>query len=121
ILAGVARATTNIFAVARYLVENFSLALDQPVINAARGTTAPVRVLINRERGFTGSVTITPPDASAIGVKLRPAGPVDTTHPKIRVKLNIASPPPPAPHQIPSTANDDQGRLRTATLILNIE
>jgi uncharacterized delta-60 repeat protein len=121
ILAGVAQAKTNVFALARYLVENFTLAFDPPVINGARGTTVPVGLLINREGGFTGSVTITPPDTSAIGIKLKPAGPVDTTRSRIKVKLKITSSAPLGAHLIIFTANDDQGRVRTVAVTLNIE
>ena len=121
ILAGVAQAKNNVFALARYLVENFTLAFNQPVINGARGTTVPVGLLINREGGFTDSVTITPPDSSAIGIKLKPAGPLDTTRSTIKVKVKIMSSAPLGPHLIIFTANDDQGRVRTAGLTINIE
>jgi hypothetical protein len=121
ILAGVAEGATNVFAVARYLVENFALGFDQPAISAARGSAVALDLLINREGGFTGSVTVTPPDASTIGVKVKPAGSVDTTRSRVRVKLKIDSSATVGAHQMTFTGRDDQGRVRTATVTLIIQ
>ncbi|HSB10092.1 MAG TPA: delta-60 repeat domain-containing protein [Blastocatellia bacterium] len=121
VLAGVARAATNVFAVARYLVEDFALAIDPPALTAARGTTASVEVLINRVGGFAGSVTVTSPDAAAIGVKVKPDNPISTTHAKRKVNLKIKPAAQAGVHQLTFKAQDDEGRVRTATLTLNIQ
>jgi uncharacterized delta-60 repeat protein len=121
VLAGVARTTTNVFALARYLVEDFALAFDQPMINADRGTTVPVEIVVNREGGFIGSVTITPPDASAIGVRVKPPGPITTNHARVRVKIKVAASAALGVQKITFTGRDDEGRIRTAALTLNIQ
>ncbi len=121
VLAGVAQATTNVFAVARYLVEDFTLGLDQPVVSATRGTTVSVEVSVNHVGGFTGSVTLTPPDGSAIGVKVKPASPITTTHPRITVNLKAKLSAQVGAHQITFTGRDDEGRVRAAVLTLNIQ
>ena len=121
VLAGVAQTTTNVFAIARYLVEDFSLGFAQPVISAARATTVPVEILINHLGGFTGTVTITPPDTSTIGVKVKPAGPIITTHLKATILLKVRPSAPIGSHRLTFNARDGQGRVRTAEIVLNIQ
>lgn len=121
VLAGAAQAATNVFAVARYLVEDFALAIDPPVLTAARGTTASIEVLINRVGGFAGSVTVTSPDVAAIGVKVKPDNPVFTTRAKRKLNLKIKPMAQVGIHQLTFKAQDEEGRVRTAALTLHIE
>jgi len=109
------------FAMARYIVASgFTLGFDQPTITADRGTKVPIRVLVNRIGGFSGNVTVTPPDLSAIGVKVKPPDPISTTDTSIVVKLKIKGSATPGGHQLTFTGRDDAGTTHTASLILNI-
>jgi len=110
------------FAVLRYLggSANFSLALAQPTITGDRGTKVKVTISINRISGFTGNVTIMPPD-SAQGVKFKPPDPISTTDPSVLLKLKIAATAPTGPQQLTFTGKSDDGQVSTATLTLNIQ
>jgi len=121
VLAGVAQGATNVFAVARYLVEDFALRIDPPVVTAARGTAVSVEVLIDHVGGFAGSVTVTSPDVSGIGVKVKPANPLSTTHAMRNLNLKIKSTAQVGVHHLTFTGKDEEGRVRTATLTLSIQ
>jgi hypothetical protein len=110
------------FAVLRYQggSANFSLALAQASITADRGTKVKVAISINRASGFTGNVTITPPD-SAQGVKFKPPDPIATTDPSVSLKLKISASAPTGPQQLTFTGKSDDGQVSTATLTLNIQ
>jgi FG-GAP-like repeat len=56
----------------------FSLGFDSTIVTAQAGTTVRVTVNINRSPGFTGNVTVTPPE-SAMGIKPKPNDPKTTT------------------------------------------
>ena len=121
VLAGVAQGSTNVFAVARYLVEDFALRIDPPAVTAARGTAVSVEVLINHVGGFIGTVTVTSPDVSSIGVKVKPANPISTTHAMRNLNLKIKSTAQVGVHHLTFTGKDEEGRVRTATLTLTIQ
>ena len=120
VLAGVAQSATNAFAIARYLVEDFSLGFEQTMISVGRGSKVSVDVLINHIAGFTGSVTVTAPELSAIGVKVKPANSITTTHAKVILRFKIKSTAQIGERQLTFRAQDDEGRVRTAILNLNI-
>jgi uncharacterized delta-60 repeat protein len=126
VVAGASRSTSDHksddFALARYTIQSdFGIAFDQPNLNSMAGTRASVEALVNRTGGFSGNVTITAPDASAIKVKIKPPDPVTTAGTSVKYSLKIKAAAPAGPHQLAFTASDDAGRTRNATLTLNIE
>jgi uncharacterized delta-60 repeat protein len=110
------------FAALRYLGGSapFSLALAQPSVTGDRGAKVKVTFSINRAAGFSGNVTITPPD-SAQGVKFKPPDPITTTDASVAFKLKIAATAPTGPQQLTFTGKSDDGQVSTATLTLNIQ
>jgi hypothetical protein len=66
----------------------FSLGFDSPTVSARRGTKARVTVNINRSPGFTGNVTVTPPDPE-MGIIPKPSNPITTTGTNVKFKLKI--------------------------------
>jgi len=111
------------FALARLIgdVADFSLGVNQSSIVAQRGAKVPVDIAINRVGGFTGNVTITPPDASQIGVKVKPPDPQSTTDSTIRVKLKVKDSATPGSHQLVFAGTDDSGRTRSVALTLVVQ
>ncbi|HKA22449.1 MAG TPA: delta-60 repeat domain-containing protein [Blastocatellia bacterium] len=112
------------FALARYLSgaatqPDFALFFEPDVVGAQPGTKTRITVKINRTGGFTGSVTVTPPDP-AMGIKPKPAGPITTSDNSASFKLKIR-PSVTDTHLLTFTGRDDSGRVRTATLTLIIQ
>ena len=101
-------------------VPDFSLGFDQSTVNAQAGTKARVTVNINRTGGFTGNVTVTPPNPAG-GIKPKPADPITTTDSTASFKFKIAAGAAPGPHQLTFTGKDDSGRTRTATVTLVVQ
>jgi hypothetical protein len=97
----------------------FSLGFDSPTVTAQRGTRIRVTVNINLIGGFTGNVTVTPPDA-AMGINPKPAAPIATTGTSVTFKLKIAGSAPLGPHQEAFTARDDSGHTSSATLTVEV-
>ena len=58
----------------------FSLGFDSPTVTAQQGTTIRVTVNINRIAGFTGNVTVTPPDPFE-GINPKPPSPISRSRP----------------------------------------
>jgi uncharacterized delta-60 repeat protein len=120
-----AGSTNNSFAVARYVAlgepPSFSLALDPISAAGDRGTTVKVHLLINRTAGFTGNVTVTPPDASEIGIKVKPGSEFPTIDQSITYKLKIKDGATTGSHQLTFTGRDDSGRRTSATLTITIQ
>jgi serralysin len=114
--------TNGDFALARYTVEpNFGLSVSQAPIIAERGTKVPVTILINRTGGFSGNITVTPPDASALHIQPKPPDPIGTTDPSVKFKLKVKGSAPTGLQQLVFTGRDDTGRTRTTTVTLNIQ
>ncbi len=113
------------FALARYIgisaATDFALGFDQQTISGDRGTKVKVRININRFGGFSGNVTVTPPDLSEIGVIAKPPDPIATTDAVVVYKLKIKGGATTGPHQITFTGRDDLGREQTANLTLVIQ
>lgn len=121
VLAGTAQSTTNDFAIARYVVEDFAVKFDPPTLTAARGTTVFIDLLIDHLGGFEGDVTVTLPDLSAIGVKLKPSNKIVTSHTQRTLRLKVKPTAQLGVHQITLKAEDEEGRERTAVLTLTIQ
>ena len=99
---------------------DFGLGFDQPTVTALAGTKARVTVNINRTGGFTGNVTVTPPDPAG-GIKPKPPDPVTTTDSTASFKLKIGAGVTPGPHQLVFTGKDDFGRERAVTLTVIVQ
>jgi len=111
------------FALARYqtdLQPDFTLSFDQPRVNAVRGTKVRVTVNINRIGGFSGDVTLTPPEP-AMGIKAKPPSPITTMETSVKLKLKITASASPGEHELVFTGSDNSGRVRTATLKVLVE
>jgi len=98
----------------------FSLGFDSPTVTAQPGTKVRVIVNINRSNGFTGNVTVTPPDP-AMGIVPKPPDAIATTDTKVTFKLKIKGGAPLGPHQVTFTGRDDLGHTSTATLIVIVQ
>jgi hypothetical protein len=99
---------------------DFSLSADQPTVTAQAGTKARVVVNINRSGGFTGNVTVTPPDPAS-GIKAKPPDPVTTTDQSVAFKFKIAGSTPPGSYQLVFKGKDDSGRERDVTVTLVVQ
>jgi hypothetical protein len=87
-------------ALARYLTgiaPGFSISFEQPTVTAERGTKARVTVNINRISGFTGNVTVTPPDPSG-SIKPKPKSPITTSDSPVVFKMKIGAGAATSPH-----------------------
>jgi hypothetical protein len=98
----------------------FSLGFDSPTVTAQRGTKIRVTVNINRIGGFTGNVTVTPPDP-AMGIIPKPPHPITTTDPNVTFKLKIKGRAPLGPHQETFWAHDDSGHTIAVTLTVIVQ
>jgi len=110
-------------AVARYLsgiAPDFSISFDQPTVTAPQGTKARVTVKINRIAGFTGNVTVTPPDPTG-GIKPKPADPVTTSDSSAVFKMKVGAAAALGPHMLTFTATDSSGKTRTATVTIVVQ
>ena len=99
---------------------DFSIGFDQSTVTAQAGTKARVIVSINRTGGFTGNVTITPPDAAG-GIVPKPPDPIATTDTAGSFKLKIKGNAALGPHQLTFVGRDDSGRTHTATVTLIVQ
>jgi hypothetical protein len=103
----------------------FSLGFDSPTVSAQQGTKIRVTVNINRIAGFTGNVTVTPPD-TLWGINPKPTAPIATTDTSVTFKLRITrgalkKDPPHGPHKVTFTARDDLGRTIAVTLTVIVQ
>ena len=98
----------------------FSLGFDSQTVTAQRGTKIRVSVNINRIGGFTGNVTVTPPDP-AMGINPKPPAPIATRDTSVTFKLKIKGGAPLGPHQVTFTARDDSGNTIAATLTVIVQ
>lgn len=99
---------------------DFSLSFEQSPVTGLNGTKAPIFVVINRTGGFTGAVTVTPPPKQG-GVKPKPPDPITTFDASVTFKMKIAFGLEPGSRQLTFTGTDVAGRIRTATVTLNIQ
>ena len=98
----------------------FSLGFDSPTLTAQQGTTIRVTVNINRIGGFTGNVTVTPPDP-ALGINPKPPAPIATTDTSVTFKLRIKGGAQLNQHKETFTAHDDSGHTIAVTLTVIIQ
>ncbi|MEW6130018.1 MAG: hypothetical protein AB1757_23485 [Acidobacteriota bacterium] len=100
---------------------DFSLAFDSPTVTGVRGTKVKIRVNINRTGGFSGNVTVTPPDLVAEGIVPKFPEPITGTDPTVAWKFKIKGWAELGPHSLTFTGKDESGRTRTATVTLMVE
>jgi len=93
----------------------FTLGVDSPTVAAQAGTNVRVTVNIKRSAGFTGNVTVTPPD-STMGIVPKQRDPITTTDPSVTFKLKIKGSASLGPHLVTFTARDNAGHTSAATL-----
>jgi len=99
---------------------DFSISLDPSTVTTSLGTKVPVTVNIARTGGFTGAVTITPPDPDN-GVRPKPPDPMTTTDPSVTYKIKVGGGATTGQHQLTFTGTDSSGRTRTAVLTVNAQ
>jgi len=77
--------------------------------------------LINRTGGFSGDIVITPPDASAGGIKVKPGAPQSVSSGAVTFKLKIKPGAAPGNNELTFTASDGSGHTSAATLVVNVQ
>lgn len=100
---------------------DFALGFASTSVNGDRGGKARIVVTITRIGGFTGDVTITPPDASAEGIVAKFPDPITTSDSTASWKFKIKAIAATGPHQLTFTGRDASGRVRTATATLVVQ
>jgi len=120
--------TTSAFemSLARYTTggltaPGFSLSFEESPVTADRGAAVKVHILINRTGGFNGNVTISPPDTSDIGVKVKPPVPLSTTDSTVTFKLKIKAGATVGHFPLTFSGQDDSGHVAAATITLFIQ
>jgi uncharacterized delta-60 repeat protein len=114
--------TTVATGIAGYvLASDFGVGFSRSHMNGERGTTVKVSVSVIRTSGFSGTVTVIPPDASSLKIKVKPGSPKTTNGSSASFKLKIKGSAPVGSHQLTFTGRDDTGRERSATLTLLVE
>ena len=100
---------------------DFALGFTSPTVEGDRGFKAKIVVTITRIGGFTGDVTVTPPDPSAEGIIAKFPEPITTSDSTAAWKFKIKGTTATGPHQLTFTGRDTTGRVRTATVTLMIQ
>lgn len=100
---------------------DFDLTFGESVIYAQRGSKAKVAVKISRVSGFTGDVTITPPDLTAEGIICKYPEPITASSDKTKWSFKIKGTVSQGPHTLTFAGRDSAGREHTATIILFVE
>lgn len=100
---------------------DFALGFSSPTVDGVPGTKAKIAVTITRIGGFTGDVTVTPPDPSAEGIIAKFPEPITTSDSTAAWKFKIKGTAAIGPHQLTFTGRDGSGRVRTATVTLMIQ
>ncbi len=100
---------------------DFALGFNSTTVNGDRGAKARIVVTITRIGGFTGDVTVTPPDASAEGIVAKFPEPITTSDSTASWKFKIKASAATGPHQLTFTGKDAGGRVRTATATLVVQ
>jgi uncharacterized delta-60 repeat protein len=101
--------------------EDFDLRFSQPAINVNRGKKATVTVRVDRFGGFTGEVTVRPPDLSAERIICTSPDPKTTSGREANWKFKVKARAEPGPHQLTFVGRDATGRERVATVTLLVE
>lgn len=100
---------------------DFALGFNSTTVDGFRGAKAKIVVTITRIGGFTGDVTVTPPDPSAEGIVAKFPDPITTSDSTASWKFKIKASAATGPHQLTFTGKDGGGRVRTATATLVVQ
>jgi uncharacterized delta-60 repeat protein len=121
------RGINYVVEVIRYIVApkppeipDFGISLQPGSISLERGHKVTVTVNLNRIHGFAGGVTVSVPDAAALGLKLnQDSAVIDGSSATFKLKAKGRAPR--GSHQLSFVAVDGQGRQRTAALAIDIQ
>jgi len=106
---------------ARYNTEpDFALSFSQSTETLSPGSKAKVTLNIARRGGFTGNVTVTPPDTSALDIRIVPDS-VTTTGDSVRFKIKVRGDTPLGSHPLVFGAQSDAGQAHSVTLNLVVQ
>ena len=100
---------------------DFALGFNSATVDGVRGFKAKIVVTITRIAGFTGDVTVTPPDPSAEGIIAKFPEPITTSDSTAAWKFKVKAFAATGPHQLTFTGRDASGRVRTATATLMVQ
>jgi len=98
----------------------FSLSFDQPLITATAGTKVAATLNVLRAAGFTGSVTVTPPDTPPRGIRIL-LEQVAITGDRVRFKLKVKGSAQSGTYPLVFVATGASGETHTATLTLAVQ
>jgi uncharacterized delta-60 repeat protein len=114
--------TNSDFALARYAAvtePDFTLAIKTERVSVARGQKVKVKINVIRTEGFAGEVTVTAPDAQRLTIVVKPES-ASVAGDLIKFRLKVKGSTPTGTHQVEFTGRDASGRVRSATLTLEI-
>lgn len=98
---------------------DFQIGVFNTVV-ATRGSQVRVRVEVRRYRGFTGQITVTPPDLSGVGITFKPSERVSTSDGAVKFKMKVADNTPPLIREVNFVGKDESGRVHTAMARIEI-
>jgi uncharacterized delta-60 repeat protein len=103
---------------ARYnAASDFALTFPSATVTMAPGTKARITLNIARLGGYTGNVTITPPDTSALDVRISP-NPETTSDDSVTFKIKVRGDTPLGSHDLVFAGQSDTGLAHSITLTL---
>ena len=102
---------------------DFGLAFPATPQTLTRATSDTLTVFIRRLGGFTGTVTVNPPDVSSLKIKLKGASnsPQATSCVSVSFNIKLKGGGPTGAQQISFTAQDSSGRTRTGVMTVVID
>jgi uncharacterized delta-60 repeat protein len=120
VVTGDANDDTDV-VLARYNAgSDFALSFASPTETMSPGTKTKVTLNIAHRGGYTGNVTITPPDASALDIRIVP-NPVTTSGDSVTFKIKVRADTPLGSHPLIFTAQSDGGQAHSITLTLVVQ
>ena len=111
------------FVLARYVgtpPPDFGLSSNSTTVNASRASKLKLTINVDRISGFTGNVTVTAPDTSALKIQVKESS-VSTTGPSVDFVLKIKKGASVGSHELRFMGRDDSGRERSVTVILVVQ
>jgi uncharacterized delta-60 repeat protein len=99
---------------------DFALSFPSSTITIAPGTKAKVTLNIARLGGYTGNVSITPPDTSALDIRITP-NQITTTNDSVTFKIKVRGDSPLGAHPLVFSAQSDTGQAHSVTLALVVQ
>ena len=112
---------TGKYTVRLTIGEDYSLSFNPSNLTIKRGETGTSVLTINRINGFSGAVTITPPNTKPLKIKLTPSAPQSTTSTNLSFTYKTKKTSPLGTQQLSFTGVDSSGKTRTAIINLTIQ